>query len=147
MNALPTPTPKETNASIFEMFTLPLKEEVLETINNKLLASSFYLPADILGNPDYKISPIFVLESGDFARVYEVLRGTWHIHADCDYYLLAFAKSVGVSLRVNKKTGKRYVTLKLWYGKNPYQKLDTGFDAQYAKRLQAMHRWIETDWK
>jgi hypothetical protein len=141
-----TPAKKTLN-SIGSILEMPDSEQTQSMLFEKMIATSFFLPLDVLALPQYKVSPLYALHSTEFAACYDNLLQQHNIHADCDYYLLAFAKSVGVSLRQNIYTGKRYAVLKLWYGKNPWEKLGTGSDAQYARRIESLRRFIATDWK
>lgn len=134
-------------SSVYDILDMPALPLSVESITEKLMESSFFLPLDILAVESYKVSPIFVLNGHDFAKLYDQLVDESSIHCDCDYFLLAYAKSVGVSLRINKKTGQRHTVLKLWYGKNPWQKLDAGSDAQYANKLANLHRFLKNEWK
>ena len=114
----------ESGTRIEDIFDCPDPDALAPAI----LASSFILPAAMLNNQRYAISPIYVIPGHklpDFARIIPI---ETQLFSDVERSLLVYAKGVGISMRIDLFTKKVYCVLKLWYGKSPWLEKDDTLD-------------------
>jgi hypothetical protein len=93
--------------SIYELASVT--EQQLLT---RLIAKSFFLPADVLKHQEYSISDILILSRTAMLE----MTGKLPIHVDGDEALFSHSRFVGVSIRVNKTSKEAFIVSKTWYG-------------------------------
>lgn len=131
------------NHLLENVLDFPIQEQ--ENVERLLIASSFFLPGEVLSNPRYKISPIFCMKRADFTNTVNKVPPksalTLPIKCDCNLGLLEFAKFIGVSCRTDLITRERFLVLKLWYGN--YPELTTTEQCRlYSRKLLAFTNFI-----
>lgn len=79
------------------------------------MASSFYLPVDVLRAPGWLVFPIQVISGERFLKDY-----AWMNNLRCveEKELLETAHLVGVSIRKNVTTREKFIVAKIWYGRS-----------------------------
>lgn len=90
-------------------------------IEEMCIASSFFLPATVLNNSRYQISPVYVLPGSDLVDLAKYIDIPIITFSDFEFAGLIWAKNVGVSIRFDCFTKKTIVVFKLWFGKNPWE--------------------------
>ena len=110
-----------------------------------LIATSFFLPMEVLDSKLFKVSPVYCLHNHDLVAFIPQLTGlvaagsAW-LHSDCSYNLLYNSRYIGVSVRRELETDKLYLCFKLWYGKNPWGEAGTTHYS-YNRRLASLYNF------
>jgi hypothetical protein len=114
-----------------------------EEVEEELLASSFFLPVDLLDSEGIRISSICVLAAADFRAFIRLLsqncKKLSH-YAECGLNLVQAAKYVGVSCRYNK-AGTLHVVSKIWYGAPPFDTALASTDKLQEKRIYRLYKF------
>lgn len=107
-----------TIADLFDLASLPPGSH--DQLKQELFASSFFLPAEILNDKRFAISPIYVFPGGQLVSALRDIPKAAATYCDVSTALLQYAINVGVSIRIDTQTKKCYLVFKLWHGKNPW---------------------------
>ncbi len=90
-------------------------------LKEEMLRSSFFLPPDVIlaaKNAGWTIHPIKIATQNEWRQTQQILEtAETPINRTPDSRLIInCAKQVGVSVRINAITGRKYVCVKLWTG-------------------------------
>jgi hypothetical protein len=92
----------------------------------EFIATSFYLPVEVLKNPRYEVHPVIVIPGSEFCALYEKLLDEIPTNHKLfvtlepgSLALLSAAKFVGFSARFDRELNAKHLLFKLWYPKQP----------------------------
>lgn len=83
---------------------------------NCLMRRLFYLPPDLLANPQYKVSEFFLLSGAD-AEMYLLLESGQGaaIFGDIPFSIIQDCKQIAISERRNLSNQEKYLVYRHWY--------------------------------